>query len=84
MRTSEQVAKNIDLSFDLLRQVLLRPEAADDIVSVAGGDALVFIDPEDERLSSANIAMADRLAAKGDGVARVEVQRRLFIQPVSR
>lgn len=84
MRASDQVVRNIDLSFDLLRQVLLRPDAADEIMQAAGGDTLVFIDPEDDALSAANSAMADRLVRRGEQVAQVEIQRRMFLHPVSR
>jgi hypothetical protein len=82
MTTSDQIARNVDLTFDLVRQALLRPDAADEISDLAENGALVYLDPGDSDLAAMNTAMADRLESRGEKIVRVEVQRRMFLNPV--
>jgi GTP cyclohydrolase II len=84
MTTSDKTAQNVDLTFDLVRQALLRPDALEEIAEIGKQGALVYLDPEDEDLTATNKAMADRLEARGETVVRVEVQRRMFLSPVRR
>ncbi|NJD28740.1 MAG: hypothetical protein FIA92_10645 [Chloroflexi bacterium] len=80
--TSNLTAQNVDLTFDLLRQALLQPEALEEVVEIGQQGALVYYDPDDADLTSANATMADRLEARGEKVVRVELQRRTFLSPV--
>ncbi|HEY8870941.1 MAG TPA: DUF5647 family protein [Candidatus Limnocylindrales bacterium] len=81
MRQSDQAERNIDLAFDVIKQVLLQPDEIDGLEKLGGGATLVLFDPEDEALTAANAEMADRLEGRGERLVRAEVQRRLFLQP---
>jgi hypothetical protein len=81
MTLSEQAQRNIDLSFEVIRQALLQPEQMDEIDQLGPDATLVFLDPADDALTAANTDMASRLEARGESVVRAEVQRRLFLQP---
>lgn len=81
MPEHEMLKKNIDLAFEVIRQVVSSPELATEVDGLAADGALVLFDPEDDRLATANDALAQRIEARGSPIVRASLQRRLSLQP---
>ena len=71
--------KNIDLAFEVIRQVIADPRLADELDALAVSGALVVYDPSDPELTLANDQLVAIMRARGDLTVPVELQRELSL-----
>jgi hypothetical protein len=81
MLSSEQAGKNLDLAFEVIRQVIAEPNVASEVDELSAYGKIVLYDAADEGLTTANDRMADDAQARDERVVRVTLERRLTLNP---
>ena len=76
---TDAAAKNIDLVFEVIRQVIANPRLADELDELCASGTLVVYDPSDSELTLANDQLVAIMRDRGDLPVAVELQRELSL-----
>lgn len=79
MMLNNAAARNIDLAFEVIRQVIADPKLADELDALSVSGALVVYDPSDPELTLANDQLVAIMRARGDLTVPVELRRDLSL-----
>lgn len=79
MMLNDTAAKNIDLAFEVIRQVIADPRLAGELDELSASGTLVVYDPADPELTLANDQLVAIMRSRGDLTVPVELRRDLSL-----
>lgn len=80
MTPSEQLRKNVGLTFDVVRAAVGDVVAAEEAESLSREGGFVLVDANDPDLAFANEELFETLAARGEQVILVQVNKSISLQ----